>query len=67
MAAAGAALPTGCVGRSGLDTGFPDDTSDETRQLSEGIISRGFTHVQQVTELIRQQGASPNAQPQLRV
>ncbi|CEM03200.1 unnamed protein product [Vitrella brassicaformis CCMP3155] len=67
MAAAGAALPSGWVGRSRLDTGFPDDTRDETRQLSEGIISRGFTHVQQVTELIRQQGASPNAQPQLGV
>ncbi|CEM03189.1 unnamed protein product [Vitrella brassicaformis CCMP3155] len=35
--------------------------------LAAGILSRTFTRPQQVTELIRQQGADPNAQPQLRM
>ncbi|CEM03210.1 unnamed protein product [Vitrella brassicaformis CCMP3155] len=35
--------------------------------LAAGIISRSFTRVSQVTGLIQQQGADPDAQPQLRV
>ncbi|CEM20236.1 unnamed protein product [Vitrella brassicaformis CCMP3155] len=61
-----ACVPRGWVGRS-ADIRFPDDTSDATRQLSEGILSRTFTRAQEVTDLIRQRGADPNVLPRLRV
>mmetsp|Transcript_18054 Transcript_18054/g.51324 ORF Transcript_18054/g.51324 Transcript_18054/m.51324 type:complete len:392 (+) Transcript_18054:107-1282(+) len=41
-------------------------TTDATRQLTEGILFRTFTHQQQVTDLIRRDGANPNSAPCLR-
>ncbi|CEL92592.1 unnamed protein product [Vitrella brassicaformis CCMP3155] len=39
---------------------FPDN-SDATKQLVQGVVRRTFTHQQQVTQLIQQRGADPNA------
>ncbi|CEM26986.1 unnamed protein product [Vitrella brassicaformis CCMP3155] len=46
---------------------LPPGTSDASRRLSEAIISRTITDVQQMTQLIQQHGTDPNVEPQLRV
>ncbi|CEL93637.1 unnamed protein product [Vitrella brassicaformis CCMP3155] len=61
-----AASGDGCLRLEDIDIRHRDGTSNATRQLSEGIIRRTFTHQQQVTDLIHN-GADPNHQVRLRM
>ncbi|CEM31646.1 unnamed protein product [Vitrella brassicaformis CCMP3155] len=54
------AVPPGCKGVDDVDIVPDEGVSAVTRQLLEGCIRRSFTHVSQVTQLIRQ-GADPRA------
>ncbi|CEM03228.1 unnamed protein product [Vitrella brassicaformis CCMP3155] len=60
-------LPPGWLAGNELDAGVPPGISNETRQLSEGILCRNIARAQQATDLVGQQGADPNVQPQLRM
>ncbi|CEM12034.1 unnamed protein product [Vitrella brassicaformis CCMP3155] len=52
---------------NGIDLAFPIDTADASIRLCRHILRRTVTDEEHVPDLIHQQGADPNVEPQLRV